>query len=258
MFCTECGKDVPEGSAFCTNCGAQMAESPPPGAAPPPGVAQPPPVQVPPPAQPAVTATKPKSNKTLIGVIIGVVALLVIAAVVLVLVFVVFKGSDTAKAKAYMKKGDEKRQSVASQGTKVSDSIETLFNDLKVGTVTTSQDYNKRADTIKTDIADVVSVGEDARSEFEKIKDLNDVADYKVYATLRIESMDAGLEILKTEQEFLDYTGEFLASIEASGSTDTSAYEQKANEYGQEISDLIDKGKSASDKAANLKKEKNL
>ena len=252
MFCTECGKDVPEGSAFCTNCGAQMA------GAPPPGVAQPPPVKVPPPVQPAVTATKPKSNKTLIGVIIGVVALLVIAAVVLVLVFVVFKGSDTAKAKEYMKKGDAKRQSVASQGTTVSNSIETLFNDLKVGTVTTSQDYNKRAETIKTDIADVISSGEDARSEFEKINDLNDVADYKAYATLRIESMNAGLEILKTEQEFLDYTGEFLASIEASGSTDTSAYEQKANEYGQEISDLIDKGKSASDKAEKLKKEKDL
>ncbi len=258
MFCTKCGKDVPEGSAFCTSCGAQMAEDQTPGAAPPPGVAQPPPVQVPPPVQPMAKVAKPKSKKTMIGVVIGVVALLVIAAVVLVLVFVVFKGSDTAKAKEYMKKGDEKRQSVASQGTTVSNSIETLFNDLKVGTVTTSQDYNKRADTIKTDIADVVSAGEDARSEFEKIKDLNDVADYKEYATLRIESMNAGLEILKKEQEFLDYTGEFLASIEASGSTDTSAYEQKANEFGQEIADIIEKGKSASDKAENLKKDKNL
>lgn len=252
MFCTECGKDVPEGSTFCTNCGAQMVEAPPPGTAPaPPG-------QMPPAVQPMAQVAKPKSKKTMIGVIIGVVALLVIAAVVLILVFVVFKGSDTAKAKEYMKKGDEKRQSVASQGTTVSNSIETLFNDLKVGTVTTSQDYNKRADTIKTDIADVVSAGEDARSEFEKIKDLNDVADYKEYATLRIESMNAGLEILKKEQEFLDYTGEFLASIEASGSTDTSAYEQKANEFGQEIADIIEKGKSASDKAENLKKDKNL
>jgi len=252
MFCTECGKEVPEGRAFCTNCGYQMAEAQPPGAAPPP------PGQMPPPAQPAVPVTKPKSNKTLIGVIIGVVALLVIAAVVLILVFVVFKGNDTAKAKEYMKYGDEKRQSVATQATAVGDSIDKLFNDLKDGAVTTSQDFNKRAETIKTDIGDVESATEEARSDFEKIKDLNDVEDYKEYATLRIESIDAGLEILKKEQEFLDYTGEFLASIEASGSTDISAYEQKANEYGQEITDLVDKGKSASDKAENLKKDKNL
>src|SRR5450756_1556674 len=91
MFCTKCGKEVPEGSAFCTNCGAQMAEAQPPGAAPPP--------PGPAPAQAAVPVTKPKSNKTLIGVMIGVVALLVIVAVVLVLVFAVFKGNDTAKAK---------------------------------------------------------------------------------------------------------------------------------------------------------------
>ena len=122
MFCIECGKEVPEGSAFCTNCGAQMAEAQPPGAAPPP------PGQVPPPAQPAVPVTKPKSNKTLIGVIIGVVALLVIVAVVLVLVLVVFKGNDTATAKEYMKQGDEKRQSVADKATAVGDSIDKLFN----------------------------------------------------------------------------------------------------------------------------------
>src|SRR5450759_3837611 len=36
MFCTKCGREVLEGSAFCTNCGAQMAEAQPPGAAPPP------------------------------------------------------------------------------------------------------------------------------------------------------------------------------------------------------------------------------
>ena len=252
MFCTECGKEVPEGSAFCTSCGAQMAEAQPPGAAPPP------PGQVPPPAQPAVPVTKPKSNKTLIGVIIGVIALLVIVAVVLVLVFVVFKGNDTAKAKEYMNKGDEKRQSVADKGTAVFDSIEKLFSDLKAGTLTTSQDFNDRAETIKTDIGDVKSAAEEARGDFEKIKDLNDVEDYKEYATLRIESIDAVLEILNKEQEFLDYTGEFLASIEASGSTDTSAYEQKADEYGQEFTDLNNKGESASEKAEALKKEKKL
>jgi flagellar basal body-associated protein FliL len=247
MFCTECGKEIPDGSAFCTECGAQIKGAAPPPTAPP-GTALP----------PVVPGTKPKSKKTMIGIIIGVVSLLVVVAVVLVLVLVVFKGDDTAKAKEYMKKGDEKRQSLADKATAVGDSIDKLFNDLKAGTITTSQDFNKSAETIKADISDVESAAEEARSDFEKIKDLNGVEDYKEYATLRIESLDAGLEILKAEQEFLDYTGEFLASIEASGSTDTSAYEQKANEYGQEITDLIDKGKSASDKAANLKKEKKL
>src|SRR5450756_1083891 len=134
MFCTKCGKEVPEGSAFCTNCGAQMAEAQPPGAAPPP--------PGPAPAQAAVPVTKPKSNKTLIGVMIGVVALLVIVAVVLVLVFAVFKGNDTAKAKEYMKKGDKKRQSVADEATAAGNAGDKLLNDWWAGTVTTSQDFN--------------------------------------------------------------------------------------------------------------------
>jgi flagellar basal body-associated protein FliL len=257
MFCTECGKEIPDGSAFCTECGAKLTQAgPPPAAVPPPPAATP--GQVPPPAQPVVPVTKPKSNKTLIGVILGIVGLLVVVAVVLVLVFVVFKGNDTAKAKEYMKKGDEKRQSVAKEATAVGDSIDKLFSDLKAGTITTSQDFNSRAETIKSDISDVKSGTEEARSDFEKIKDLNDVEDYKKYATLRIESTDAATEIMKAEEEFLNYTAEFLASIEAGTATDMSTYEQKANEYGQNISDLIDKGSSASTKAEALKKEKNL
>jgi len=247
MFCTECGKEIPDGSAFCTECGAQITGAAPPPAAPP-GTALP----------PVVPGTKPKSKKTMIGIIIGVVSLLVVVAVVLVLVLVVFKGGDTAKAKEYMKKGDKKRQSVAEKATASGNAGDKLFNDLKAGTITTSQDFNNRAETIKADFSDVESGAEEARSDFEKIKDLNDVEDYKKYATLRIESIDALLEALKTEQELMDYTGEFFASIEAGGSTDTSAYEQKAGEYVQRITDLVDKGKSASAKAESLKKDKKL
>jgi len=102
MFCTQCGKDIPDGSVFCTECGAPMepvgqpAEAPTGATAPPPQAA----VTSPPPGPPAAAAppgvatgaTKP-GRKWLLPVV-GLVALAVIAAVVLVLVFVVFKGGS--------------------------------------------------------------------------------------------------------------------------------------------------------------------
>ena len=252
MFCTECGKDVPEGRAFCTNCGYQMAEAQPPGAAPPP------PGQVPPPAQPAVPVTKPKSNKTLIGVIIGVVALLVIVAVVLVLVFVVFKGNDTAKAKEYMKKANGMLEAVEKKGSDISDSLSALGDEMSAGTIASSQDYNAKAETIKSDISSAQSDAEDAKTEYEKIKGLKGVEDYKKYALVRIEETDIGMEMLKAEEELIDFTGEFLVSVEAGTTTDFTEYLNKAKESATNMTELGKKLVSTSEKASSLKEDKNL
>ncbi len=81
MFCTKCGAQLPEGSFFCTNCGSKIKSEPTPDVSSivPPimdqsyGYAQPP--------QPK------KKSKALLWVMIGVVAALAVAAV---LIFVVF------------------------------------------------------------------------------------------------------------------------------------------------------------------------
>ncbi|MBK5092147.1 MAG: zinc ribbon domain-containing protein [Actinobacteria bacterium] len=257
MFCTECGKEIPDGSVFCTECGAQISGAAPPPAAPP-GTTPPPaapPGTTPP---PVVPGPKPKSKKTMIGIIIGVVALLVVVAVVLVLVLVVFKGDDTAKAKDYMKKADGMLKAVEKKGSDISDSLSALGDEMSAGTIASSQDYNAKAGTIKSDISSAESDAEDAKREYEKIKGLKGVEDYKKYASLRIEEIDAGVELLKAEEELIDFTGEFLSSVEAGTTTDFTEYMNKAEEYTSNMMEIGKKLESASEEANNLKEDKNL
>lgn len=140
MYCSNCGKEIPDGSAFCGYCGAAVgaaqpggeqpsvppsqpgwqapapppqAPVPPPPAAgpapvagpgpqayapPPPGGAAVPPVAGPPGGYAATAGAQPPKKKSALPWILGAVGLLVVAAVVLVLVFVVFKGGKAEKA----------------------------------------------------------------------------------------------------------------------------------------------------------------
>jgi hypothetical protein len=120
MFCSNCGKEIPEGKAFCTNCGAPAAKEPTAGGAPATPPAPPAPsaatssqaaeptssaqatLVAPPPQPPAAPPTvanapSPKKHKKW-PIIAGIVGVLVVVAVVLVLVLVVFKGSSPTKA----------------------------------------------------------------------------------------------------------------------------------------------------------------
>ncbi len=88
MFCSKCGKENSEGTAFCKFCGAptSSAESTPGTGAMAPGA----PNLTPPPM-----AAKPKKGKALIFGL-GAGLLVVIAAIVLVLVLVVFKSDSSS------------------------------------------------------------------------------------------------------------------------------------------------------------------
>ena len=112
MYCTNCGKPIPEESKFCTHCGHPVEPDAPPAAetspvaemtpAPetPPVVETPAPAETPavPDAPPAVEATpeppvapaapKPKKRKGLIITLVSVLATLVVVAVVLGIIFI--------------------------------------------------------------------------------------------------------------------------------------------------------------------------
>lgn len=96
MFCSKCGGEVQEGKTFCTHCGAPLVKvevpKPQAAAAPP---AQPAPASAPAREAPAevTPAGAPGGKRWLWLLAAGVGAALLVAAVVLVLVFVVFKSS---------------------------------------------------------------------------------------------------------------------------------------------------------------------
>ena len=102
MFCTNCGKEVGD-NAFCPNCGTPMnaadKATPPPAPAPVPSPPAGMPVEPPPSISPPPSAAQPgppaaKKKKRWLVPVIATVCVLAIAAVVLVLVFVVFAGSS--------------------------------------------------------------------------------------------------------------------------------------------------------------------
>ncbi len=95
MFCTKCGKDLPEGSKFCTSCGSEVkgASTPVEGALP---TASPTAGIYP------TVLTAARSKKSRWPLIAGSgLALLLVLAIVLVLALVVFKGEKTLSKKDY-------------------------------------------------------------------------------------------------------------------------------------------------------------
>ena len=77
MFCSNCGTNLPDESRFCPNCGKSVSSNTPPVSAP-----QQPSPQIQPPPTPVAETPAPKkgSSPLLLGAIIGVVAVLGIAA----------------------------------------------------------------------------------------------------------------------------------------------------------------------------------
>ncbi len=91
MFCKHCGREVDEGGAFCGHCGAPLRAIPPPGPASPTstvrtssGVPHYEPLQS--------EASQPPKKRSPLPWILGGLGLLVVAAAVLIMVFVVFAG----------------------------------------------------------------------------------------------------------------------------------------------------------------------
>ncbi len=104
MFCPNCGAENADGSKFCKKCGQALPENAA-GAETMVGqpIAAPPATPVPPGAPmvagspgPVMAPPSPKKKSRTLPLILGLVGLLVVAAIALVLIFVVFKGDSKA------------------------------------------------------------------------------------------------------------------------------------------------------------------
>ena len=77
MYCSNCGKELPDNAKFCNNCGAQQGAAQP-AAAPRPQPAPPPPPQGQYPTQPEPTTPVPNGKKKTWGIILLVLGALAI------------------------------------------------------------------------------------------------------------------------------------------------------------------------------------
>jgi zinc-ribbon domain len=99
MYCSECGKEIADGSEFCGYCGTALhtaavhASQPPAPPGPQAYVPPPPPAGVPPGGPGGYT---PPPKKSPLPWVLGGIGVLAVIAIVLVLVFVVFGGDDAS------------------------------------------------------------------------------------------------------------------------------------------------------------------
>lgn len=190
----------------------------------------------------------PKKKKKLMWAIAGLVSLLVVAAVVLVLVFVVF-ASDTGKAKDLVKKSDAYMTKVNPKGDELGTSVDSLMSN--IASVTSASDYEATADKIREQTSSIKSDLNLANQGYKQILDLNGVDKYKVYARAVMALIDADLQQVKKVDDYLDFLSSQFTAAEAGQTvseqevaTTTAAFIAKLKELTPKISELKDKAES--------------
>ncbi len=169
MFCTKCGKEIPEGSTFCPSCGKEIkAPSSAKGLAHPSEAPATPPAITPPFApQPSLAPTKRKklSPPLLGGIIAAAVALV---ALILVLTLVVFAGEKTLSKKEYKQKaGDVQDATIDS----LNDFDKELSNLNKMNsTMSKASDLNKLLVELSKKCDDATGKLEEGVSQLETLK----------------------------------------------------------------------------------------
>gem|GEM_PF-1496763 len=132
--------------------------------------------------------------------------LLLALALVLVTLAVGGCGGDTGQAQQYMKKGDELSVQLARYGGGKQAAYDTaaLLADLGINLAQGNTDLTSTGKKAKADIDKLIAEGKAAKVEYSKILDLNDVADYKEYARLRIQAINSTTEVLQQVKGLID------------------------------------------------------
>lgn len=179
---------------------------------------------------------------------------LALVAILAVSVLAVAGCGEVDKAKEYMKEGDDLSIKLEDYTKQATESVTDLLIDLGVDlTVTGDVDFDRVVEEADKQIGELVSSGEKAKAEYQKILDLDGVEDYKEYANYRIKAIDNTTSLLEKMKSLID-----TLNAAAKEGKDLS---EVAKEWSQEnASALKDAVKAAAYwiDAEKVKKEKNL
>jgi cell shape-determining protein MreC len=189
------------------------------------------------------------------ALIISLIALAIIAAVVLVLVFVVFAG-DTGKAKDLMNKSDALMETVKTTGDKVGAAFNKLLTNLETSMTLTQ--YNEQVDAIKADTASAVKGLAEAKKGYQEILTLKGVDDYKRYANIVIKVINTDLEQIAAVKRFLDYSTGVLTDQATGKPLDTATFQATEEAAIARLNQLSNRAKTLKAEAVALKQQKDL
>ncbi|MDY6794003.1 MAG: hypothetical protein SWK76_01785 [Actinomycetota bacterium] len=161
-------------------------------------------------------------------------------------------GSDTAKAKEYMEKGDELTLDLETESFMITDELIALIIDYIEGRNTEPAAVTAKVEEIKDMASEMESNGEKAKEEYELILGLNGVSDYKEYASMQIEI----IEMMKDDalETCYDTLDKIMASVNTGEPLDT-------DELMESVAAAVKMGKEATEQdneAEEYKIENNL
>lgn len=172
----------------------------------------------------------------------GLVGLLVIA----LLALLVGCGGDTTKAKQYMKAGDEQLQKAMTASSDWQTQVSTL------STATDVAGINSGAQKAKEAASAVIKSAEAAKAEYKKIDGLSGVVDYKKYADLRIQEIDAVLQIITKVNETLD------KAVTMANSGDMTGLPALWQQASNDLKPLSERAQKLEEEATKIKTDKKL
>lgn len=185
-----------------------------------------------------------------------------IAGIVLLLYFgaVLSAGcsGDLESAKAYVKKGDETIAVIERKSKTLGASMEKtftdLYNEISAGKTPSSTSFDASARDMKSRADIMLADAAEARRQFAKVRDLKGVPNYRKYADLKIDIIDANVQGLKQLETFLAEAQKKLSATPF----DPVAFQVFVNQFSSDLQKKGEQTGKLQQQAEDLKKQKKL
>lgn len=180
----------------------------------------------------------------------------VLVALIALALFSMGCGGEKAKAKEYMKEGNDFMVKADEKSKKLEEAINTLNEKLTPGA--TSQEIKSLADPIDDASNEIlIDIGK-AKESYKKIEKSGNVGAYKDYAKTQIALIDKESQMVMEFIRMLDQLEEFYRDIEQGVPRDQNEFTQSMNSTSEKISALRKECDNLREKAKEITKKNKL